>query len=120
MDRLRILRNAQESETMAKSLIYNYGFYLVPAFLGFFVPRWLSSERGFIVGMTTTHDRRHFDRAALESFSYQASELFDVVQKNSGIYPTKLRVNRGGNVNALLMQFQCNILRRGVVVPKVK
>ena len=110
VDRLRILRNTQESETMAKSLIPNNGIYLFPPFSALFAIHWKYNSRGCIVGMTTTHDRRHLFRAVLEASPYQARELFNAVREILGVDLTKLRVDRS----------QCNVMGREVVVPTLK
>lgn len=117
-DQLQIITTASDSETYATAT--NDGLYFVPAFSGLFAPYWRSDARGCIVGITAAHHRGHILRAALEAAAYQARELFDAIYADSKVLLTALKVDGGGTHNTLLMQFQANMIRAPVVVPKVQ
>ena len=51
-DELGLIRNAAESEAMAKSVPDSNGCYMVPAFVGLGAPHWNQYARGAIVGLT--------------------------------------------------------------------
>src|SRR5688572_12886637 len=66
-DQLGLIRDAQETESLATSAGDNGGVYLVPAFAGLSAPYWSPEARAAIVGMTAHAGRNHVVRAALES-----------------------------------------------------
>ena len=119
-DQLQIITDASESETLARKVSTNDGLYFVPAFAGLFAPYWRSDARACIVGMTASHNKNHFCRAALEAAAYQTKDVFDAIDKDSHVSLTELRVDGGGTANRLLMQFQADMINVPVVKPVVK
>ena len=118
-DQLCIIKDAAESETLARTTEHNDGLYFVPAFAGLFAPYWRSDARACIVGMTATHRKGHICRAALEATAYQTREVFDAMYSDSKVVLKQLKVDGGGTHNKLLMQFQSDIIDVPVVQPKV-
>nr|ACL28161.1 hypothetical protein [Dunaliella viridis] len=55
------------------------GVYFVPAFSGLFAPRWDSTARGVILGLTEETSRPHIVRAMIEAICYQSREA-DILQ----------------------------------------
>lgn len=119
-DQLGIINDAAESETLAQQIKSNEGLYFVPAFAGLFAPYWRSDARACIVGMTASHTKNHFARAALEAAAYQTKDVFDAIFADSNVSLSELRVDGGGTANKLLMQFQADMLGVPVVKPVVK
>jgi len=109
-DELQIISDAAESEALARRLDDNEGVYLVPAFAGLGAPYWDSAARGTLVGLTRGAGRAHLARAALESIAYQARDIVEVMNRDSGIELTELRVDGGASQNDFLMQFQADLL----------
>jgi glycerol kinase len=118
-DNLGLISDASEVEELAASVSDNGGVHIVPAFSGLFAPHWRSDARGVIVGLTRYATKAHFARAALESTAFQTREVLDAVNSDFGIPLTELRVDGGMTSNALLLQFQADILGIPVVRPKV-
>ncbi|WP_250445046.1 glycerol kinase GlpK [Actinotalea sp. C106] len=118
-DNLGIIKDAAESETLAKSVEDNGGAYFVPAFSGLFAPHWRSDARGALVGMTRYVNKGHIARAALEATAFQTREVLDAMNADSGVDLTELKVDGGMIANETLMQFQADILGVPVVRPKV-
>ncbi|MER3457654.1 MAG: glycerol kinase [Chloroflexota bacterium] len=118
-DNLGIIKNAAETEEIAKSVEDAGGIYFVPAFSGLFAPYWDMYARGVIVGLTRYIDKRHIVRATLESICYQTREVLDAMQADSGIKLTQLKVDGGAVKNNFLMQLQADILGVPVVRPTV-
>jgi len=114
-DGLGIIRTASEVEALASSVSDNGGVYLVPAFAGLGAPHWDSRARGVIVGLTRGATAGHIARAALESIAFQVADLIDAMRKDSGFELPELRVDGGASSNALLMQFQADLLGVPVV-----
>lgn len=116
-DELGLIRNAAESEVLAKSVPDANGCYVVPAFVGLGAPYWDQYARGAIVGLTRGVNRSHIVRATLESIAYQVNDVLMAMQEDSGMPITSLRVDGGACDNDFLMQFQADILNTSVVRP---
>lgn len=116
-DELGLIRDAAESEVLAKSVPDANGCYVVPAFVGLGAPYWDQYARGAIVGLTRGVNRNHIVRATLESIAYQVNDALMAMQEDSGMPITSLRVDGGACDNDFLMQFQADILNTSVVRP---
>lgn len=116
-DELGLIRDAAESEVLAKSVPDANGCYVVPAFVGLGAPYWDQYARGAIVGLTRGVNRNHIVRATLESIAYQVNDVLTAMQEDSGMSITSLRVDGGACDNDFLMQFQADILNTSVVRP---
>lgn len=116
-DELGLIRDAAESEVLAKSVPDANGCYVVPAFVGLGAPYWDQYARGTIVGLTRGVNRNHIVRATLESIAYQVNDVLMAMQEDSGMPITSLRVDGGACDNDFLMQFQADILNTSVVRP---
>ena len=95
----------------------NGDVYFVPAFSGLYAPWWRADARGVIAGLTRYATAGHLARAALEATAYQTLDVIEAMQRDSGIPISTLRVDGGMVVNALLMQFQADILERSGGAP---
>ncbi|MBN1116856.1 MAG: glycerol kinase GlpK [Bacteroidales bacterium] len=115
MNDLNLIDNAAETEDLAKSVDSTKGVYLVPAFVGLGAPYWDNSARASITGMGRDTTKAHVVRAALESIAYQVKDLIDLMVKEGGIELKELRVDGGPTRNNFLMQFQSDMLGRGVI-----
>ncbi|MBT4363543.1 MAG: glycerol kinase GlpK, partial [Desulfobacteraceae bacterium] len=105
-DNLEFFDASADIETMAKSVPDNGGIYFVPAFSGLFAPHWRSDARGLIIGMTHYINKGHIARAAIEASAFQTKEIFDAMEKDSGIGLKTIKADGGMVVNEILMQFQ--------------
>ena len=109
-DELQIVSSAADTETLARQIEDNQGVYLVPAFTGLGAPYWDPDARGALVGLTRGSGRAQLARAALEAIAYQSRDIVEVMDRDSGIALTELRVDGGAAQNDFLMQFQADIL----------
>ena len=95
------------------------GVYLVPAFVGLGAPYWDPRARGIIVGLTRNSSIAHVARAAVDAMAYQTRDVLQVMQEEAGLALTTLKVDGGASANAMLLQFQADLLgvpvRRPVV-----
>lgn len=114
-DELQMVKDVQETESLAQSVPDNQGVYLVPAFVGLGAPYWDPFARGTIVGLTRGSNRCHFIRAALESIVYQSCDVLRAMEQETGVPLTKLNVDGGACQNNFLMQFQADMLGAKVV-----
>ncbi|MGA7228690.1 MAG: glycerol kinase GlpK [Acidimicrobiia bacterium] len=118
-DNLRMIEEASEVETLARTVDGNGDVYFVPAFSGLFAPHWRPDARGVITGLTGHANRGHIARAALESTAYQTGDVLDAMTADSGVELTELRVDGGMTANSLLMQFQADLLGVDVIKPTI-
>jgi len=116
-DNLGLISSSAEIETLAATVTDNGGMYFVPAFSGLYAPWWRADARGVIAGLTGYATAGHLARAALEATAYQTLDVIEAMRRDSGIPISTLRVDGGMVVNALLMQFQADILNVQVVRP---
>jgi glycerol kinase len=109
-DEMKLIRDATESESLARAVEDTGGVYFVPAFVGLGAPHWDAYARGTIVGITRGTNRNHLVRAALESIAYQTRAVVDAMARDSRLRPDVLRVDGGAARNDFLCQFQADIL----------
>jgi glycerol kinase len=95
------------------------GIMGIPAFSGLYAPYWRSDARGVVVGLTRFVNKGHLARAVLEANAYQAMDIVEAMNKDSGVALKRLKVDGGMVANELLMQFQADILNVPVIRPKV-
>ena len=119
-DNLGLIGSSPEIETLARTVEDNGGVYFVPAFSGLYAPYWKHNARGVIAGLTRYVNKGHLARAVLEATAFQTREVVEAMEQDSGITLDVLRVDGGMVDNALLMQFQADILNRPVVKPLIK
>jgi glycerol kinase len=115
-DAMHLIKNAGESEGIARSIPDTQGVYLVPAFTGLGAPYWDPEARGAIFGLTRDTGLAHIVRAALESVCYQTRDLLGAMSADA-VAPTELRVDGGMVVNNWLTQFLSDVLKTPVVRP---
>ena len=118
-DNLGLISTAAEVEALAATVDDNGGCYIVPAFSGLFAPWWRPDARGVITGLTGYVRAGHFARAALEAAAYQVADVLRACDADSGLPLRELRVDGGMTANAMLMQFQADVLGVPVVRPEV-
>ena len=118
-DGLGLLRNAAESEALARSVPDTGGVYFVPAFVGLGAPHWDMYARGAILGLTRGTTAAHLARAALVAIAYQSRDVLEAMAADAGLAADELRVDGGAAANDLLCQFQADILPAAVLRPRV-
>lgn len=119
-DGLKLFDHVSVSESMATSLKDNEGVYLVPAFVGLGTPYWDNDVRGTMFGLTRGTKKEHIVRAALESIAYQSKDVIETMKGESHVQLDHLFVDGGATGNQFLMQFQSDILKTDIMIPKVK
>jgi len=115
-DGLGIIKQAAESDAMARSIDDTGGVYFVPAFVGLGAPHWEPNARGTIVGLTRGSSRAHLVRAALEAMAFSTKDVLDAMLADAKLKLSSLLVDGGAAANDWLMQFQADVL--GVTVAR--
>ncbi|WP_299105909.1 glycerol kinase GlpK [uncultured Tenacibaculum sp.] len=118
-DGLQIIKDAKESEAFAKEVEGENPVYVVPAFAGLGAPYWDMYARGAVFGLTRDTGKNHLVKATLDALAYQTKDILDVMQKDSEVTLTSLKVDGGACANNYLMQFQADILDTEVERPEI-
>lgn len=117
---LKLIASAGETEELAKRAAPEDHTYLVPAFTGLGAPYWDSGAEGILYGITRTTGKAEVVRAALDCIAYQITDIIRVMEADSGIPIRALRADGGPTRNEYLMQFQSDIGRIPIQVPKAE
>jgi len=118
-DNFSLITESSEINDLAEKVSDNGGVYFVPAFSGLFAPYWNSGARGTIIGLTHFVNKSHIARSVLEATAFQTRDVFEAMQKDSGLNIKELKVDGGMTASELLMQFQADILDISVIVPEM-
>jgi glycerol kinase len=119
-DNLKMIEKSSDIEALAAAVPDSAGVFIVPAFSGLFAPHWRSDARGIIAGLTAHSNLHHIARAVLEAVAFQSRDVAEAMTVDSGVPLTRIKVDGGMTVNALLMQFQADLLGVPVIRSKVR
>ena len=117
---LGLIESAKETAALAKEANGEDTTYLVPAFSGLGAPYWKDEARAAFVGMSRTTGRKELVKAALEAIAYQVTDIVEAMSRDSGVQLNELRVDGGPTGNDYLMQFQSDMSRAAIRVPKAE
>ena len=118
-DGLKAIESSAEVEVLMKQVPDTDGVYLVPAFVGLGAPYWDPRARGIIVGLTRNSSIAHVARAAVDAMAYQTRDVLQVMQEEAKLALTTLKVDGGAAANAMMLQFQADLLGVNVRRPVV-
>ena len=118
-DGLKAIKASAEVENLMAEVDDTDGVYLVPAFVGLGAPYWDPRARGVIVGLTRNTQMAHVARAAVDAMAYQTRDVLEAMQSESNLPLTTLKVDGGAAANAMLLQFQADLLNVTVRRPVV-
>lgn len=116
-DGLQIIRQADETEALARSVPDTGGVSFVPGFVGLGAPHWSPAARGTIVGLTRGTTRAHLVRATLEAMAFSTKDVLDAMTAEAHLSLSALQVDGGASANGWLMQFQADLLNVPVARP---
>ena len=118
-DGLKAITASADVEKLMAAVPDTDGVYLVPAFVGLGAPYWDPRARGVIVGLTRNSSVEHVARAAVDAMAYQTRDVLEAMSAESGLKLTTLKVDGGAAANAMLLQFQADLLNVTVRRPVV-
>ena len=95
VDDVKLLGASRESGEFAAKANPEDTTYLVPAFSGLGAPYWDSEAKAAIVGMTRSTGKAEIVKAAEECIAYQITDLVLLMQQESGLPITEIRVDGG-------------------------
>ena len=103
-DKLGLISNPADTESMAAKSQHIDGLYMIPAFTGLGAPYWNPKARAAIVGMTRDTNSNALVRATLEAIAYQSQDLLVLFNKAASIPVESVRVDGGMVANNWLCQ----------------
>ncbi len=109
-DGLGLIGRSADVEALAEKAEDSGGVVFVPALVGLGAPHWDPDARGLIWGLGRDTTAAHLARATLEGIAFQIADLVRAMEADSGRSMGRLRVDGGASQNALLMQFQADLL----------
>lgn len=118
-DQLSMIDTSPEVEALAASVPDSDGVVFVPALAGLGSPHWRAEARGLMWGITRGTSRAHIARATLEGVGYMTHDVLQAMSDDLGRPLTGLKVDGGASLNALLMQFQSDLLQTNIVRPQM-
>ena len=118
-DGLKAITASADVENLMAQVPDTDGVYLVPAFVGLGAPYWDPRARGIIVGLTRNTKLEHIARATVDAMAYQTRDVLEAMQSESRLPLTALKVDGGAAANAMLLQFQSDLLNVSVRRPVV-
>lgn len=107
-DKLGIIQQAADTETLAKQVSYQQSEMLIPAFTGLGAPYWQPVAQAAILGMTRNTGKAELAAAALLSVCYQSRDLVAAMAAD-GIEIDRLRVDGGMTSNNWFLQALADI-----------
>jgi glycerol kinase len=119
-DGLKAIHASADVEPLMGEVNDTDGVYLVPAFVGLGAPYWDPRARGVIVGLTRNSTVAHVARAAVDAMAYQTRDVLEVMQQEAKLSLSSLKVDGGAAANAMLLQFQADMLGVPVRRPVVR
>jgi glycerol kinase len=118
-DQLNLIKQAEETEAICKSIPPLEDLYVVPAFAGLGAPYWDAKAKGAIHGITLDIGKNELTKATVEAMAYQTKDVINAMLEDSGSSIISLKVDGGASANNYLMQFQSDILNVEVDRPKM-
>lgn len=109
-DGLQFFQKSDEIEKLANEVEDSDGVFLIPALSGLGSPYWAPHAKGVIGGLTRRSTKAHVARACLEGIAYSVADLMLALGKDAGLRLKKLRVDGGAAKNAILVQFQADLM----------
>lgn len=117
-DGLKLFKDAEETEELARQADKDMHVLMVPAFTGLGAPYWDADARGAIFGLTRDTGIKELVTAALLSVCYQTRDLQKAMEAD-GERPDTLRVDGGMARNDFVLQNLADLLGCRVDRPRV-
>ncbi|MBO9601789.1 MAG: glycerol kinase GlpK [Novosphingobium sp.] len=115
-DSLGLIREAAETEMLARSVQSSGGVCIVPAHTGLGAPWWEPDARGVMTGLSFATGRAEIARAALEAMAQQTHDLAGAFAADGAAWSV-LRIDGGMSVNGWMAQDLADILQLTIERP---
>lgn len=116
-DGLGVIEKSSDVEALAATVPDSGGVVFVPALAGLGAPHWRPEARGLLAGIDRGTTRAHLARAVLEGIAFQIHDLTEAMKADVGGDVPAFKADGGASLNALLLQFQADLLGAPVERP---
>ncbi len=99
---LKIIDNVKETASIAESVKYDSGVFLIPAFSGLGAPFWQMDRKASFVGMTFGTQPAHLVKATLESIAFQIKAVIDAMESDLGSPIQQIAMHGGLSKNTFV------------------
>ena len=118
-DGLGLIRDAAESEALARDADAGQRVIFVPAFTGLGAPHWDSDARGAVFGLTRATGAKELARATLDAVCFQTADLVEAMEADFGGRMETMRIDGGMAANNYFSQCLADILGRAADRPAI-
>ena len=117
-DKLGIIQQASDSETLAEGVDYQQTELLIPAFTGLGAPHWQPKVQAALFGLSRNSGKAEICAAALRSVAYQTQDLL-LAMAQDGINIADIRVDGGMTVNQWFLQALADLTQHSISQSKI-
>eukprot|EP01121_Diplochlamys_sp_Union-15-3_P016408 TRINITY_DN5569_c0_g1_i1.p1 TRINITY_DN5569_c0_g1~~TRINITY_DN5569_c0_g1_i1.p1 ORF type:complete len:556 (-),score=92.18 TRINITY_DN5569_c0_g1_i1:17-1684(-) len=114
-----LVKEVEELESMAQEVRDSNDVYIVPAFAGIEAPRFDSTARGLIIGLTYSTTKAHIARALQEAVAYRVCDVVNSMSLDTNSVVKTINVNGGVCLNSFICQYIADITNAAVERPEV-
>ena len=119
-NRLEIISDTKEIESLIQSSNKRDETVLIPAFTGLSAPYWRNDVKAIFYGMSPTTGKAEIVKSGIESIGFQVMDVVKAMEAEINEKIKVLRVDGGATSNEYLMQFQSDMIEEQVQVSEVE
>jgi glycerol kinase len=117
---MKMIKSADEINSLARSVPSTSGVYFVTAFSGLLAPYWDPGATGLLVGLTSYTTPAHIARATLEANAFQTRAVIDSMKLDSSSDLAHLKVDGGMTNGDFAMEVLADVGGFEVVRPEMR
>ena len=120
---MKMIKTADEINTLARSVTSTSGVYFVTAFSGLLAPYWDPGATGLLIGLTSYTTPAHIARATLEANAFQTRAVIDSMKLDSNDSNSELahlKVDGGMTNGDVAMEVLADMRRFEVARPEMR
>jgi glycerol kinase len=117
---MKMIKTADEINTLASSVTSTSGVYFVTAFSGLLAPYWDPGATGLLVGLTSYTTPAHIARATLEANAFQTRAVIDSMKLDSKSELAHLKVDGGMTNGDVAMEVLADVGGFEVARPEMR
>jgi len=119
-DSMKMIKTADEINTLARSVTSTSGVYFVTAFSGLLAPYWDPGATGLLIGLTSYTTPAHVARATLEANAFQTQAVIESMKLDSKSQLAHLKVDGGMTNGDLAVEVLADVGGFEVVRPEMR
>lgn len=107
---LGIIRSAEETSDLARSILEPSEIYLIPAFSGLGAPFWQMDRKASFHGLTFGSSNAHMVKATLESVCFQIKAVIDAMEKDLKQPISQIAMHGGLSKNLFIRDYLAKLI----------